>query len=120
LFSGQNGLLTAVILIGGLVAITRQPRLAGCILALLSFKPQFCLALPIFLIIERRTHTIAASAVTFCLLMAFSTGLWGAVRSSSCRRDVLRLRCHRQLTLDLARRNLSYAAAFAALRIFWD
>jgi alpha-1,2-mannosyltransferase len=77
LFSGQNGLLTAVILIGGLIAIQSQPRLAGSILALLSFKPQFCLALPIFLIVERRVQTIVAGLLTLCLLVALSTSIWG-------------------------------------------
>jgi alpha-1,2-mannosyltransferase len=77
LFSGQNGLLTAVILVGGLLSIARQPGIAGCILALLSFKPQFCLALPIFLIIERRSQTIVAGIGTLGLLVALSTGLWG-------------------------------------------
>jgi alpha-1,2-mannosyltransferase len=77
LFSGQNGLLTAVILVGGLIALQKQPRSAGFILALLSFKPQFCLALPIFLLIERRTQTIAAGVLTLGLLLVMSTLIWG-------------------------------------------
>jgi alpha-1,2-mannosyltransferase len=77
LMSGQNGLLSAVILVGGLIAIGNQPVKAGCILALLSFKPQYCMALPVFLLLERRYQTIVAGAVTLVLLMAASIALWG-------------------------------------------
>jgi Glycosyltransferase family 87 len=77
LVSGQNGLLTAVILICGLITINDRQRLSGCILALLSYKPQFCLALPVFLVIERRVQTIVAGTITLVLLVCLSTGIWG-------------------------------------------
>ncbi len=77
LVSGQNGLLTAVLLIGGLVCLHSRPLLAGALLAGLSYKPQLCLALPIFLLVERRFHTIAAGTVTFVGLILLSTALFG-------------------------------------------
>jgi Glycosyltransferase family 87 len=77
LISGQNGLLSAVILVSGLVALAKQPVRAGCILALLSFKPQYCLALPVFLLMERQFQTMLAGALTLALLVVVSVGLWG-------------------------------------------
>jgi alpha-1,2-mannosyltransferase len=77
LLSGQNGLLTAVILIGGLLSLSRQPMTAGIILAALSFKPQLCLALPVFLIAERRWTTIIAGILTFLALTLAATLAWG-------------------------------------------
>jgi alpha-1,2-mannosyltransferase len=77
LLSGQNGLLTAVILVGGLIALTRQPTTAGMILGLLSYKPQLCFAVPVFLIMERRWRTILAGAATVVALVAVSVLVWG-------------------------------------------
>jgi alpha-1,2-mannosyltransferase len=83
LLSGQNGLLTALILVGGLVALAKHPVRAGAILALLSYKPQFCLALPVFLVLERRYQAIFAGIATFIALVAVATlafgfGVWAA------------------------------------------
>jgi alpha-1,2-mannosyltransferase len=77
LMSGQNGLLFAIIIVGGLVALNKRPIRAGCILALLTFKPQLCLAIPAFLLIERRVQTIAAGVLTAVLLVGLSAALWG-------------------------------------------
>jgi alpha-1,2-mannosyltransferase len=77
LLSGQNGLLTAVIIVTGLLWLTTRPATAGAVLALLSFKPQLCLALPVFLLLERRWQTILAGAITGLALVALSTALWG-------------------------------------------
>jgi alpha-1,2-mannosyltransferase len=77
LLSGQNGLLTAIIIVTGLLWLTTRPAMAGAVLALLSFKPQLCLALPVFLLLDRRWQTILAGAVTVLALAALSTALWG-------------------------------------------
>ena len=77
LLSGQNGLLTAVLLVGGLLALTRQPTAAGMLLGLMSYKPQLCFAIPVFLIMERRWRTILVGTATFLGLVALSTVVWG-------------------------------------------
>jgi alpha-1,2-mannosyltransferase len=77
LLSGQNGLLTAVVLIGGLISLQRKPATAGATLALLSFKPQLCLVLPVFLIAERRWRAIFAGCVAFVGLVIAATAIWG-------------------------------------------
>jgi alpha-1,2-mannosyltransferase len=75
--SGQNGLLTAIILIGGLICLHSKPLVAGGVFAALSYKPQLCFAIPIFLLVERRYETIIAGAIALAALMALSTGLFG-------------------------------------------
>jgi hypothetical protein len=75
--SGQNGLLTAIIMIGGLICLQSKPIAAGGILAALSYKPQLCLAIPIFLLVEKRFETIIAGIVAFAALIALSTALFG-------------------------------------------
>ncbi len=77
LLSGQNGLLSAVILIGGLLAMTPRPLIGGLILAALSFKPQLCFALPVFLLVERRWQTIFAGALALLALVLAATAAWG-------------------------------------------
>jgi alpha-1,2-mannosyltransferase len=77
LLSGQNGLLTAVILIGGLIAVPRRPLTAGAILATLSYKPQLCLAVPVFLLIERRWHVIISGCISLLLIIALATLIFG-------------------------------------------
>jgi alpha-1,2-mannosyltransferase len=77
LISGQNGLLTALILTYGLIYLAKNQITAGVILALLSYKPQLCFALPVFLLVERRYQTIAAGILTFVASVGLSTLLFG-------------------------------------------
>jgi Glycosyltransferase family 87 len=44
---GHNGFLTAALLGGGLVLLDRRPIIAGILLGLLAYKPQFGLMIPI-------------------------------------------------------------------------
>jgi hypothetical protein len=78
---GQNGAITAALLIGGLTLWRSRPILAGALLGLLIFKPQIALLLPIAVIAERRWPTMlaaAASAGTVCLLslLLFGPDAW--------------------------------------------
>jgi alpha-1,2-mannosyltransferase len=77
LISGQNGLITAILLIGGLLFLARNQTVAGILMGLMSFKPQLCLALPVFLLLERRWLTILSGSITFAALAALSTLIWG-------------------------------------------
>jgi alpha-1,2-mannosyltransferase len=77
LLLGQNGLLTAVILIGGLLALHNHQRVSGAVLALLSYKPQLCFAVPFFLIVEKKYQAIIAGAIAFVGLIGLSTLLFG-------------------------------------------
>jgi Glycosyltransferase family 87 len=77
LLLGQNGLLTAVVLIGGLVVLNARERSSGVVLALLSYKPQFCLAVPFFLFAEKRFQVIVTGIATVLGMIVLSTLLFG-------------------------------------------
>ena len=59
---GQNGAITAALLIGGLALWRRRPGWAGALFGLLAFKPQIGLLLPLAVIAERRWKTLAWAA----------------------------------------------------------
>jgi alpha-1,2-mannosyltransferase len=75
LFFGQNGFLTAALLIGGLANLERRPIVSGLLFGILTFKPQFMLLLPVLLIMTRRWQTIAAAVATTALLVV-ATSVW--------------------------------------------
>lgn len=71
---GQNGALTAALLIGGLLAAPKRPILAGVLFGLLTVKPHLGILIPFCLIASRNWRAFAAAAVTAALLAA-ATGL---------------------------------------------
>ena len=80
---GQNGFLTAALLGGALVLLERRPVVAGVLIGLLVYKPQFGLMLPLALIAGGHWRAFAAAAVTVALLtlattMAFGPDVWHA------------------------------------------
>jgi len=74
---GQNGFLTAALLLGGILALDRRPLLAGVLFGLLTFKPQLGLVLPFALVALGAWRTIAAAAVTAIALVAASIAAFG-------------------------------------------
>jgi hypothetical protein len=74
---GQNGFLTAALLSGGYLALQRRPILAGVFLALLAYKPQFGLAIPLALLFDRRWRALASAAATLALMTAASAAVFG-------------------------------------------
>jgi alpha-1,2-mannosyltransferase len=74
-FYGQNGFLTAALLIGGLTQLDRRPILAGILFGILTIKPQLGMLLPVVLIMTWRWRTIAAASLTAAVLAA-ATALW--------------------------------------------
>jgi len=75
---GQNGFLTAALLGGGFLALERRPLLAGALFALLAYKPQFALVLPIALILDKRWRTLASASATLALMTLVSVSIFGA------------------------------------------
>jgi len=57
---GQNGFLTAALLGGALHWLDRKPWLAGILIGVLAYKPQFGVLIPIALLAGRRWTTIGA------------------------------------------------------------
>lgn len=61
---GQNGFLTAALFGGGLVLLTTRPIVAGILLGLLAYKPQFAVLIPVALVAGGCWRTIASAAAT--------------------------------------------------------
>jgi alpha-1,2-mannosyltransferase len=84
---GQNGFLTAALICGGILLLETRPVVSGALFALLAYKPQFGLLLPIALLAEGRWRTIASAAATFALITlatiaAFGSRTWHAFMAS--------------------------------------
>jgi hypothetical protein len=67
--AGQNGFLTAGILMTGLSMISRRPLLAGMVLGCMVIKPQLALLLPVALVAGRRWRVIAGGAISSIAIM---------------------------------------------------
>jgi hypothetical protein len=85
---GQNGFLTAALLGGALHLLDRRPWLAGVLIGLLAYKPQFGVLIPLALLAGGRWTTIGAAAATIMALLAVSTvtlggGIWQAFTDST-------------------------------------
>ncbi len=84
---GHNGFLTAFLLGGGLLALDRRPWVAGMCFALLAYKPQFAIVLPIALLADKRytavvSAAIGVAAITLISVWAFGMQSWLAFRTS--------------------------------------
>jgi len=77
LMSGQNGYFTAALLAGGLALLDRRPAIAGIVLALLCYKPQLGLLIPVALAAGGQWRAFAAAALTVVLLVAASIAWLG-------------------------------------------
>jgi Glycosyltransferase family 87 len=85
---GQNGFLTAALLGGALHVLDRRPWLAGVLIGLLAYKPQFGVLIPLALLAGGRWNAITAAAATVAALLAVSTvtlggGIWQAFADST-------------------------------------
>ena len=74
---GQNGFLTAALLIGGWRAIPRSPLLGGALLGLVTLKPQFYVLVPVALVAARQWKALGASIISAIALAALSAALFG-------------------------------------------
>ncbi len=84
---GHNGFLTAALLGGALHWLDRRPWLAGVLIGLLAYKPQFGILIPIALVAGGRWRTIGAATATVAALVAISfallgSGIWHAFADS--------------------------------------
>lgn len=75
--SGQNGAITAAMLVGGLMLLDRRPILAGALLGLLSVKPQLALLIPPALLAARQWRAFVAMGVTAVALAGISVLAYG-------------------------------------------
>lgn len=78
---GQNGFLTGTLLGGGLLLLDSYPVAAGCLFALLCYKPQFIILVFPALIFGRYWKTLVTALTTSLLMllitiMAFGYHVW--------------------------------------------
>lgn len=78
LTDGQNGFLTLALLGSALLLLERRPILSGVTFGLMSYKPQFGLLVPLFLLATGRWRALGAAAITVALLAALSYAIFGA------------------------------------------
>ena len=77
LMHGQNGLLTAGLFAAALLCLETRPWLAGTLFALLAYKPQFALVIPIALLAGRHWRVLLAGSATLFLLTTLSVAAFG-------------------------------------------
>ena len=74
---GQNGFLTAALLGGALLTLDRRPLVAGVLIGLLAYKPQFGLVLPVLLLAGGHHRAFAGAALTVLATVAATFAVWG-------------------------------------------
>jgi len=73
--AGQNGFLSAALLIGGLRLLTSHPATAGVLLGLLAYKPQFVLLMPVVLLASRNWRAILAAVATTVIVAVVTSAM---------------------------------------------
>ena len=78
---GQNGALTAALLMGSFLLVESRPVVAGLLAGALIFKPQLAVLLPICFIASRNWRAFASASVSAGLLilasgLCFGFGTW--------------------------------------------
>ncbi len=74
---GQNGFLTAALLIGFVALAGRRPLVAGGLAGLLTFKPQLGLLIPVAALAQRNWRVFGAAALVAVLLAGAATIVFG-------------------------------------------
>ncbi len=74
---GHNGFLTASLLAGALIVLDRRPLLAGILIGLLAYKPQFGVLIPLVLLATGRWRVFAAATATVLAMSALVTAVFG-------------------------------------------
>ncbi len=75
--NGQAVFLVAALIVGGFGLLERRPWLGGLVLGLLTFKPQFCVLVPIALIAAGQWRALLASGVSAIAMVIASGWMFG-------------------------------------------
>ncbi len=71
---GQNGFLTAALMVGGLRLLPVRPILAGMLLAATAYKPQLAILVPAYLLFGSHWRAVAGAGLAVAIL-TLATGL---------------------------------------------
>ena len=74
---GHNSFLTAALLGAGLLLLDRRPIVAGVLIGLLAYKPQFGLLLPLVLVLGGHWRATFAAGATVAAMVIASTAILG-------------------------------------------
>ena len=101
---GQNGFLTAALMVGGLRLLPVRPVLAGALLAATAYKPQLALLVPAFLLFGGHGRALGgavlgAAALTIASGLVFGWAMWPAW-AHAMQEQVLSLTAGRTPKLD--------------------
>ena len=77
IISGQNGFLSAALLIGGLRYLARAPVMSGILLGLLTYKPQLGLLVPVALVAAKEWRVFVMACVTTVVTIIGSAAVLG-------------------------------------------
>jgi hypothetical protein len=75
--SGQAGLLSAALLVGGVRLAGRRPILGGVLIGLLCYKPQMAMLAPVAFAAAGYWRAVAAACVTVIVLACLATAIYG-------------------------------------------
>lgn len=77
LFFGQNGILSTILLGGGVFLLSSRPLLAGVLLGLTAYKPQLAPLVPFVLLAGREWRALAAAIVSQVVLVLLTLLILG-------------------------------------------
>jgi hypothetical protein len=80
---GQNGFVTAALMLGGIRQLRTRPIVAGALLASVAYKPQFAVLVPFVLLFGRHWRAmvgagLSVAALSLATTVAFGVDAWGA------------------------------------------
>jgi hypothetical protein len=78
IIAGQNGGITAALMLSGLGLLNRSPTWAGVLFGLMSFKPQFGILIPVALAAGRQWVAFVSAAASVVIFAAISYFVFGA------------------------------------------
>ena len=78
LIMGQNGLISAALLVGGLRLLAHRPGMAGVLFGLLAFKPILGLLIPPLLLLRGQWRAFAYATLTVIATALLPILLWGS------------------------------------------
>ena len=87
--TGQNGFLTAALLLGGGSIAAARPVLAGVLFGALTYKPQFFLMAPVALLASRNWRALAAMGAAALVALLASAAVFGVAPWLEWGREIL-------------------------------
>jgi hypothetical protein len=75
--AGSNAVLVTALIVGGMALLDMRPLLAGALLGVVIFKPQFFPLLPLALMAAKQGRALAGMLACIAILVALSAALFG-------------------------------------------